>query len=383
MSKAKYMKISEFCDTGSGTTPSRQKSELYYGGSIPWIKSGELRESLITECEEKVTELALKETSLKIVPSGALLVAMYGATVGRIGRLGIEATTNQAVCHILPDPKIADNQYMFYALQNKTSEFVSKGVGGAQPNISQGTIKDTSIYLPPLEEQKRIAAILDQADALRRQRQRALNRLNQLGQSIFYEMFGDPKTNPKGFDPANLGEIINFIGGSQPAKTHFLYDDGPNRVRFVQIRDFRTDDYKTYVPKHLAKRPFAEEDVMIGRYGPPVFQIFRGLSGTYNVALMKAEPKSGITKDFVFYLLQEKTLHSHVVANSERTAGQSGVNLELLEAYPAYRPPLALQMQFSDRIKQLNENYGAAQNSSTIFNSLFSSLQQRAFRGEL
>ena len=191
MRTTRFCKISDFCQTGSGTTPSRQKLERYYGGTIPWVKSGELRETEITQTEEYVTEAAIQETSLKVVPSGALLVAMYGATVGRVGRLGIDATTNQAVCHIVPDRSVADAQYMFHALCAKASELVAKGVGGAQPNISQGTIKDTEIYLPPLEEQKRIAAILDQADELRRKRHRALDRLNQLGQAIFIEMFGD------------------------------------------------------------------------------------------------------------------------------------------------------------------------------------------------
>jgi len=124
MSAAGFAKISEFCQTGSGTTPSRQKEALYYGGKIPWVKSGELREGEITETEETVTEAALKETSLKLVPSGALLVAMYGATVGRVGRLGIDATTNQAVCHVIPDPALADERYMFHALCAKASELV-------------------------------------------------------------------------------------------------------------------------------------------------------------------------------------------------------------------------------------------------------------------
>lgn len=182
------VELQAVCQTGSGTTPSRERSD-YYGGSIPWVKSGELRETEILRSEEHVTTTALNETSLKLVPRGALLVAMYGATVGRVGLLGIEATTNQAVCHVIPDRSRVDIRYMFHLLQSRASELVARGVGGAQPNISQGTVKQLKIPLPPLEEQKRIAAILDQADALRRLRRRALERLNALGQAIFHEMF--------------------------------------------------------------------------------------------------------------------------------------------------------------------------------------------------
>lgn len=252
-----------------------------------------------------------------------------------------------------------------------------------QATVSKDSLLGLEIPLPPLDEQKRIATILDQADELRRKRQRAIGRLNQLGQAIFHEMFGDPATNQKGFDVLPLGDAIEFIGGSQPAKSHFLYEDGPDRVRFVQIRDFRTDKYPTWVPKALAKRPFTEEDVMIGRYGPPVFQIFRGLSGTYNVALMKAKPKLHLTSDFVFYLLQEPKLHSFVVANSERTAGQSGVNLDLLEKYPAYAPPAALLREFSDRIADVDSQARVYREASIAAESLFASLQHRAFQGEL
>ena len=310
----------------------------------------------------------------------AVILSSIGARCGKCflakGRWSSLANTQL----ILTDEDQVDATFLWYHL-NDEKRWPRAGV--AQPFIKPSDVKAHKISLPPLEEQKRIAAILDQADDLRRKRQHAIDRLNQLGQAIFHEMFGDPATNPKGFEPLPLGKIIDFIGGAQPAKSHFLYEDGPDRVRFVQIRDFRTDKYPTYVPKGLAKRPFAEDDVMIGRYGPPVFQIFRGLSGTYNVALMKAQPKSYLNSDFVFYLLQEKKLHSYVVSNSERTAGQSGVNLDLLEKYPAYSPPEELIQEFSRRLKTLDRQLNGSRAATDSCEALFASLQHRAFSGEL
>jgi type I restriction enzyme S subunit len=147
--------IDEFCETGSGGTPSRANGD-YYGGNIPWVKSGELREDVITDTEEKITARAIKESSAKIVPSGAILLAMYGATVGRMAFLGIDAATNQAVCNIRPDPKKAFPRYVFHCLQSKINHFLGRAAGGAQPNISQGIIRETKIPLPPLDEQRRI-----------------------------------------------------------------------------------------------------------------------------------------------------------------------------------------------------------------------------------
>ena len=148
---------------------------------------------------------------------------------------------------------------------------------------------------------------------------------------------------PPNWKAEELGNVVEFVGGSQPPKETFQTEPFEGGVRLVQIRDFRTDKFPTFIPKNLARRHFDETDVMIGRYGPPVFQILRGLSGSYNVALMKASPKSAMSKDYLFHLLKEPRLHHHVVANSERTAGQSGVNLTLLEAIKIPLPPLTEQ----------------------------------------
>ena len=165
--------LADFCKTGTGGTPSRGKMQRYYeGGTIPWVKSGELREEVITSTGECITETALKETNVKLVPKDALLLALYGATVGRLGILGTQATTNQAVCHIIPNSLRADLRYMFHSLSNQVSYLVGRGVGGAQPNISQGIIKSLAIPLPPLDLQHRFATIVESVEQ-QKARQRA------------------------------------------------------------------------------------------------------------------------------------------------------------------------------------------------------------------
>jgi type I restriction enzyme S subunit len=196
--------IGDFCLTGSGGTPSRKKASRYFGGNIPWVKSGELREGVITETEETITELAVIESSAKFIPKGALLVAMYGATIGRVAKLGIDATSNQAVCHILPDKSLADTQYMFHALQAQVPHWLVKGVGGAQPNISQEIIKNTVIPLPPLEEQRRIAAILDQSKVLSLKSRLSNELASSLIESEMIQRFGRPGSNQARSDCLSL-----------------------------------------------------------------------------------------------------------------------------------------------------------------------------------
>jgi type I restriction enzyme S subunit len=283
------------------------------------------------------------------------------------------------------DTSKATPEYISHFLRSPDFlRFATNVVAGAKmPRMVMSEFWKFPVPLPDLSEQRRIAAILDQADALRAKRREALAELDGLAQAIFVEMFGDPTTNPYGFQKKTLGEIIKFEGGAQPPAATFSDTAGEDKIRLVQIRDFKSDRFMTFIPRNLARRFFDVDDVMIGRYGPPVFQILRGLSGSYNVALMKAAPRENVTKDFIYYLLREKRLHDFVVTNSERTAGQSGVNLDLLEKYEAYLPPLNLQEKFFTRIQVVKSLQTAQRTALTELDALFASLQHRAFRGEL
>ncbi len=152
-------KLGEICETTSGGTPNR-KNDAYYGGSIPWVKSGELGKGVISDTEEKITEQAVKESSAKIFPKGTLLIALYGATIGKLGFLGVPAATNQAVCGIFENEKI-DLQFLSYYLFYKRNDLIAQGTGGAQPNISQTILKNLPIPLPPLAIQRAIVARIE------------------------------------------------------------------------------------------------------------------------------------------------------------------------------------------------------------------------------
>ena len=148
---------------GSGATPSRTNKE-YYQGNIPWLKTGDLNDGIITNIPEKITELALKKTSVRLNPVGSVLIAMYGATIGKLGILAIPATTNQACCAC--KPIIINNKYLFYFLMSHKETFTKKAEGGAQPNISKEKIVSTLFPLPPLAEQKRIVEKIEELTQL-------------------------------------------------------------------------------------------------------------------------------------------------------------------------------------------------------------------------
>ena len=157
---------------------------------------------------------------------------------------------------------------------------------------------------------------------------------------------------PQGWKWVKLGDVCSFEGGSQPEKSFFKYQPLPDYIRLVQIQDFRLSHVSVYIPKKYAKRTFNEDDVMIGRYGPPVFQILRGLSGAYNVALMKAVPKNDLSKDYLFYLLQESSIQDAVIGVSQRSAGQSGVDKRFLEELPVPIAPLPEQQRLAKLLSE-------------------------------
>ena len=138
----------------AGATPSRAQKD-YYGGNIPWLKTGDLTDGYIYEIPETITNKALEETSVKLNPTGSVLIAMYGATIGKTGILTFPATTNQACCACV-DYKAVTQKYLFYFLLSHKEEFIRLGGGGAQPNISKEKIVETFIPIPPIAEQGRL-----------------------------------------------------------------------------------------------------------------------------------------------------------------------------------------------------------------------------------
>ena len=146
-------------DWGAGSTPQRT-NQNYYGGNILWLKTGELNNGIVYDTEEKITQKAFQDCSLRMNKIGDVLIAMYGATIGKLAIVGKELTTNQACCGCTP--YIVFNWYLFYFLMASRDTFIKKGEGGAQPNISRVKLVEHLIPLPPLREQKRIVQKIEQ-----------------------------------------------------------------------------------------------------------------------------------------------------------------------------------------------------------------------------
>ena len=202
-----------FKNIGSGTTP-KSDNLAFYEGDIPWITTSELRESLIEDTAQKVTQEALKNYSaLKVYPKGSIAIAMYGATIGRLGILGIDAAVNQA-CYVFSESKIFDLPFFYYWLWMHRPNLIALSAGGGQPNLSQDDLKQLRLPTPPLPEQQAIANFLDyktkQIDALIAKKETLLEKLDEKRSAIISHAVTkglDPNVPMKDSGVEWLGEI--------------------------------------------------------------------------------------------------------------------------------------------------------------------------------
>jgi len=309
-----------------------------------------------------------------------------GAGIGRISLLPAFSSVIGTLQYLIPKENI-NIRYFYYFLLS--IDFLKHKNGSTIPHIYFKDYSVEKILVAPLSEQKRIVGILDKVFAdiakAKENAEKNLQNARELFESYLQNIFAHPGD---GWEEKKLGEVCDFEGGSQPPKDEFVYKEMDGYIRLIQIRDYKTDNKKVYIPIVKAKRFCDESDIMIGRYGPPVFQILRGIKGAYNVALMKTVPKKEkITKEFIYFYLKHRDLQQYIINLSQRAVGQTGISKEDLEVYPIYFPSKEKQRKVTDSInllsisnKRLEEIY---QQKLADLEELKKSILQKAFNGEL
>lgn len=203
------VKLGENSKTYAGGTPSR-KNPAFYGGDVPWVKSGEVNQGYIYQTEERITKAGLNNSSAKMVPKNTVLMAMYGATAGQAGILKIDATTNQAVLAICPQDNEFDYRFMYYLLSSKIKRLIAKTQGTGQPNLSKNLIDSLKIPIPStIKEQQKIAEILSTVDIKIELEQKRKTRLERIKQGLMNELLTGKKRvkNLETFNYRYLGSI--------------------------------------------------------------------------------------------------------------------------------------------------------------------------------
>lgn len=386
------VKLSKLCKMQSGGTPSRAKLE-YYEGDFPWAKISDLEKSddgYIYKTEEHITPEALSSINNRQFKPGTLLLAMYGS-VGKTAITKIDLTTNQAILGInILDNKILDIKYLKYWFSTIKERLLNRAVGAALPNISLGIVKDLEIPLPLLEQQKKIANILDAADELRQNDKALIAKYDELTRVLLLDMFGDPVGNPKGWNKVELKQFGKISTGNTPSRA----DEKNYSSRFIEW--IKTDNIKEnslYISEAseylsdigIKKARTVEKDaVLVACIAGSIDSIGRAAltnrKVSFNQQINAIESNSKVNPKYLYYLIRncKKHIQNHASNGMKRmlTKGEFEKILMIL-------PPLILQNQFAERVAIIEEQKAIAQKSLEKSEELFNSLLQKAFKGEL
>lgn len=400
-----WVRLENVASWGSGGTPSR-KHEEYYNGDILWIKTGELNNGWIYDTEEKITDEGLKKSSAKLFPPYSVLIAMYGATIGKVAILGVPATTNQACACAVCNQSLL-YMYLFYYCISQKNVFIEKGKGGAQPNISQIILKQHPIPLPPLSEQQRIVERIEELFA---KLDEAKERLQEVAESfavrkaaILHKAFTGALTkqwrlkngvSDESWEEKNLGDVCSKItDGTHNSPTNSLTGEYMY-VTAKNIKDTGIDlSNITYVTKEIHKEIYSRCDVVYG----DVLYIKDGATAgiaTINtlkeefsmlssVALIRADLKLATNEFIKTYLNYRKKEILKNISGSAITR----LTLSKIKNIAISLPSLPEQHEIVRLIDDLLARERAAQQAAeqalASIDLMKKSILARAFRGEL
>ena len=381
------LSFKEVAEVITGTTPATNHSE-YYGDAVPFIGPADLgKTEPITQSSKWLSLDGAKQA--RLLPADAVLVCCIGATIGKVGFSGRELTTNQQINALICDKNVAFPRYVFHYCRTLKAMIRHQGASTTLPLLPKRRFQELEIPIPPIAEQKRIAAILDKAEELRGLRRRALGELDAIVQSIFLEMFGDLRhSDDKEIAP--LSSLCHSINDG----THKTPNYVSCGVPFVTVKnivsgklDFANTKFITEAEhEELTKRTKPERgDVLVSKDGtigvPCPVQTDAEFSIFVSVALLKPKPDL-IDQEFLVAQLSSEWVQEQV------RAGTKGIAIRHLHLVDFKRlklllPPLSLQQEFARRVEAIERLKATHRESLAHLDTLFASLQHRAFRGEL
>ena len=403
-----WVSLESVASWGSGGTPSR-KHEEYYNGDILWIKTGELNNGWIYDTEEKITDEGLKKSSAKLFPPNSVLIAMYGATIGKVAILGVPATTNQACACAVCNQSLL-YMYLFYYCISQKNVFIEKGKGGAQPNISQIILKQHPIPLPPLSEQQRIVERIEELFA---KLDEAKERLQEVADSfavrkaaILHKAFTGELTkqwrqengvSDESWEEKTLQEVCSMKITDGTHKTP-VYCDSDKGVKFLSAKDITAekicwDNIKYIVPElheELYKRLAPQiDDVLLAKNGTTGVAAIVETNDVFDIYVTLAVLRPERSIIYPLYLLKvvNSPLCKEQFAQHLTGIGVPNLHLRDIKEVLIPLPSLPEQHEIVRLIDNLLARERAAQQAAeqalASIDLMKKSILARAFRGEL
>lgn len=390
--------LDDVVDFYSGGTPSKAEPE-FWSGDIPWFSAKDMKKARLEDSTDHISEVVFSTTPLRKIPAGTVALVVRGMILAHtvpISILDVDCAINQDLKALIPRQEI-DGPYLAAMLRVQHGAIlrrVSTAAHGTK-KLESRVLQKIKIPLPSIGEQRRVARILDQADAIRTKRQQILAHLDTLPQSIFHDMFGDPASNERGWELRRLGDIaLKFSDGpfgSNLKSSHYA----PSGVRVIRLQNIGVgkfvDDNAVYVtPEHfasVAKHRCLPGDVLIGTLGDPNLRACvqpEGVNEALNKAdcvQMRIDPQLAHEAWACWLLNMPGTLAMATVMLHGQT--RTRIAMGQLRELKVPVPPISLQRDFASVVENVNARRIVVQRALAADDELFASLQACAFKGEL
>ncbi|MEZ8302923.1 restriction endonuclease subunit S [Vibrio splendidus] len=383
------VKFRDIAKVVTGATP-KKKDELY-DGEVPFVTPGDLGlVSSISNASRTLTQEGAD--SIRPVPTGSVMVCCIGATIGKVGIAEKTVATNQQINSLIIDESKAFPKYVFYFCLTLKHKLMAASSSTTMPIVNKTSFSEFEIPLPPLAEQKRIAAILDKADAIRQKRKQAIDLADEFLRSVFLDMFGDPVTNTKGWEVHALGKLCEDLFLGLTSKVDYVDDDSgyplvrakdinTGELKFDDVKFISESQHKKLTKNHLTKKG----DLLVSKSGTlgtcAIVRTDREFS-TYE-SIFTVRPIDGLLNvNYLIHLLQNNSFKAKLIGN--KVGGTvAHLNLKMFRDFELGVPTFSQQEAFSKKIEKVEMKLSRYRESLKKSEYLFNSLSQKAFSGEL
>ena len=366
----KYKRIEELTSVVTGGTPSTSKAEYWDEGDIPWLQSGCCQNCDVYEAEKYITQIGYDNSSTRMMPVDTVMIALTGATAGKIGYLNFEACGNQSITGILPCDEL-NQRYLYFYLISQRNKILADCIGGAQPHISQGYVKNMRVPVPTKEEQQSIVEKLKGLSAIISQRQKEIELLDDLIKARFVEMFGDPELNPKKWPIKTLGDVLSVEpqNGLYKPQSDYVHDGtGIPILRIDAFYDGKVTDLSglkrlNCTDTERSRYLLVENDIVINRVNSLEYLgKCAWITGLIEPTVFESNmmrfhiDESRINPCYITRLLCSTFIYKQILNRAKKAVNQASINQRDVQNLKILIPPVELQKQYAAFVAQVDKS---------------------------
>lgn len=381
------VRLGDVCKIQSGGTPSRSEPTYWNHGIIPWVKISDIKGKYLNTTEEYITEAGLENSTAKIFLSGTILYTIF-ATLGETCILNIDAATNQAIAGIHVESNLVFNDYLYYYLVSQKDTISKMGRGVAQNNINMKILREFEVPLPPLDEQRRIAAVLDNVSDLIAKRRAQLDKLDELVKARFVEMFWDPLIDSGRYTKVPLGSLVEVGSSKRIFEKEYVREGIPfyrtkEIVELSKGNQITTELFITGQRYDEIKKEYGVPkagDLLISAVGTiGVIWIVDGKNNFYfkDGNLLRVVTNEKFTPIYLKHLL-ETLIGAYKLRMSSGTA-YAALTISALKEMLVYEVPIEEQKQFASFVEQTDKSKLTIHQSLDKLEILKKALMQQYF----